>query len=74
MPVSIQSGTATPVNFLLEKGQEVEGINAIESTLSMSGREGLDEELEGGGGSCRLEAGSWVTISQQEKKAAGAFD
>lgn len=41
MPISIQNGTATPVeSHLLKKGQEVEGINVIESTRSMSGREG----------------------------------
>lgn len=60
----------------LEGGQEVEGINAIESTQSMRGREGWDGEIEQGGQRQRRlgEEGRWVTINQQDKKAAGAFD
>lgn len=67
---------ATPVNLPLKGGQEVEGINAIESTQSMRGREGRDGEMEQGGWrQCRLgEEGSWITINQQDKEAAGAFD
>ena len=38
-PACVQSRTATPVNLLLGGGQEVEGINTIESTQSMRGRE-----------------------------------
>lgn len=75
-PACVQSRTATPVNLLLGGGQEVEGINTIESTQSMRGREDWDKEIEQGGRQrCRLgEEGSWVTINQRDKKATGAFD
>lgn len=75
-PACVQSRTATPVNLLLGGGQEVEGINTIESTQSMRGREDWDKEIEQGGWQrCRLgEEGSWVTINQRDKKATGAFD
>lgn len=39
-------GTAKPVNFLLEGGQEVEEINAIESSRRMRGRDGSGGGME----------------------------
>lgn len=44
-PACVQSRTATPVNLLLGGGQKVEGINTIESTQSMRGREDWDKEI-----------------------------
>lgn len=64
-------GTAKPVNFLLEGGQEVEEINAIESSRRMRGRDGSGGQ---GGGGVDWKRVSWVTINQQDKKATGAFD